>query len=87
MRHRPPIYRLQPEASYNSLIYQLHLEGGSNLKEATTPCVLQLQLEGGYDPLIYRIQPEGNSNSLISLAPTRRRLQPPFLCLSYHPEI
>jgi hypothetical protein len=29
-RLQPPIYRLQPEGSYNSLILQLQLEGGSN---------------------------------------------------------
>jgi hypothetical protein len=39
--------------------------------------ILQLQLEGGYDPLFTRLQPEGSYNSLNSLAPTRRRLQPP----------
>jgi hypothetical protein len=39
--------------------------------------IFQLQLEGGSNPLILRLQPEGSYNSLNSLAPTRRRLQPP----------
>jgi hypothetical protein len=46
-RLQPPIYRLQPEGSYNSLIFLLQLEGGSNplvyrlqLKESPTPYIL-----------------------------------------------
>jgi hypothetical protein len=59
-RLQPPIYRLQPEGSYNSLNSL-----GSNQKEATTPWVLRLQPEGGYNHLVLRLQPEGSSNSLI----------------------
>jgi hypothetical protein len=40
-----PIYRLQPEGSYNSLILQLQLEGGSN------PLVYRLQPEGSSNSL------------------------------------
>jgi hypothetical protein len=29
-RLQPPVYRLQPEGSYNSLIFWLQLEGGYN---------------------------------------------------------
>jgi hypothetical protein len=78
----------------NFQIIQHQLEGGSNPlfigsnpKEGKTPSILQLQLEGGSNPLVYRLQPKGSSNSLSSLAPTGRRIQPPFLSLSYHPKI
>ena len=36
-RLQPLIYRLQPKGRYKSPIYQLQLEGGSNLKESPTP--------------------------------------------------
>jgi hypothetical protein len=70
-RIQPPIYRLQPEGIYNSLVLSSSnpLFIGSNLKEATTPCILQLQLEGGSNPLVYRLQPEGSYDSLYSPAP------------------
>jgi len=49
----------------------------SHSREATTSKIFQLQLEGGTNPLVYKLQPEGSYKSLISLAPTKRRLQPP----------
>jgi hypothetical protein len=76
-RLQPPIYRLQPEGSYNSL----------NSLASGDYNSLNSLASGGYNPLILRLQPERSSNSLCFLAPTRRRLQPPFLALSYCPDI
>jgi hypothetical protein len=40
--------------------------------------ILQHQMEGGTNPLIYKNQPERSYNSVIYLAITGRRHQPPL---------
>jgi hypothetical protein len=59
-RLQPPIYRLQPEGSYNSLNSL-----APTRRRLQPPEFSRLQPEGGYNHLVLRIQPEGSSNSLI----------------------
>jgi hypothetical protein len=59
-RLQPPILRLQPEGSYNSLNSL-----APTRRRLQPPGFSWLQPEGGYNHLVLRLQPEGSSNSLI----------------------
>jgi hypothetical protein len=56
-RHQPPVYRIQPEGSYNSLYFPSQTQGGSN------PLIYRLQPKGSYKsmysptPTRRRLQP------------------------------
>ena len=65
----------------NSFVFQLQLEGGSNL------LVSRLQLEGSSNSPNLWLQLEGGYNTKSSLTTTERWLQPPFLAPSNNPDV
>jgi hypothetical protein len=86
--HSTPIFMWKPNAGENYRMLFLYVKNyiqgstnfqfsSSNQKEAPTSYALHLQPEGGYNQPILFVSNRKVATTPNSLAPTRRRLQPP----------